>query len=224
MNGKRKVGIATVDDVRARCVMAGGDTRRKRQDGVRTLADIRDRCVIDDETGCWLWRGAMSRSTTRRVVPTSRVWLPEGMDAGGQPTITTAGRAAWVLSGRALPKGHVVWRSVCHRCDCVNPAHGTAVTRQAMHKAIAASGRLRGDPVRAAVNARNRASLLTPREIVLQAEAMFAAGCLQKDVRAALGLCGATAARIRRGVHPHSSARHGLLRGASVFAIGAYPT
>lgn len=89
-----------------------------------------------------------------------------------------------------------------------------------MHKAIAASGRLRGDPVRAAVNARNRASLLTPREIVLQAEAMFAAGCLQKDVRAALGLCGATAARIRRGVHPHSSARHGLLRGASVFTLG----
>ena len=203
---------------------AGGDTRRKRQDGVRTLADIRDRCVIDGETGCWLWRGAMSRSTTRRVVPTSRVWLPDGMAAGGQPTITTAGRAAWVLSGRALPKGHVVWRSVCHRCDCVNPAHGTAVTRQAMHKAIAASGRLRGDPVRAATNARNRASLLTPREIVLQAEAMFAAGCLQKDVRAAFGLCGATAARIRRGVHPHSSARHGLLRGASVFAIGVYPT
>ena len=189
------------------------DTRRKRQDGARTLEDLRMRCVIDAETGCWLWRGAMSRSG--RGQPTTRVWIP---DEDGSGKIMTGQRAAWILAGNPLQDGHVVWRHFCTRGDCISPHHGAAGTRQQMHAAIAASGRLRGDPRRAVVNARNRAGMLVPLEIVQRGERMFAAGALQKEVKAALGISHKSAKLIRIGAHPHSTGRDRVVAGASVFA------
>lgn len=198
------------------------DRRNTRQDGIRTLDDIKGRCVIDDETGCWLWRGAFSRSTTHHVGPTTRVWLPVDLPrVVGAGRVTTAGKAAWVLAGNPLRDGDVVWRHVCHRVDCINPAHSKAGTRQAMHKEIAASDRLKGDPRRAAVNAINRASRLTPPDVVRQAEAMFGAKMLQKDVCAKLGIQQMTARLIRTGQHPHSTNRQRVVRGASVFNLGS---
>lgn len=191
------------------------DTRRKRQDGVRTLLDLRARCVIDAETGCWLWRGAMSRH--RRGQPTTRVWLPPCV-GGGAAKIATAPRAAWLLAGKPLPDGHVVWRHHCTRADCINPYHGAAGTRQQMHAAFVADGRLRGDPHRAVVNAKNRRSTLVPVGKVRQAEAMFSAGALQKDVRSELGISANSAALIRKGLHPHSATRQQVVANASVFA------
>ena len=194
------------------------DTRRKRQDGVRTLEDLRIRCVIDAETGCWLWRGAFTISSDRRGQPTSRVWLP---DAPPGAKTGTATRAAWLLSGRPLAAGHVVWRSVCTDSACINPAHGAAGTRTAMHAAFVADGRLRGDPRRAAINARNRASLLVPVEKVRQAEAMFAAGAMQKTVRAVVGISANSAAQIRKGLHPNCSGQVRAVANASVFTMRA---
>ena len=190
------------------------DTRRKRQDGVRTLLDLRERCVIDQETGCWLWRGAMSRG---RGQPTSRVWLPSDAKAEGAGTVMVAARAAWILAGKPLQAGQVVWRSQCTRSDCINPHHGAAGTRPEMHAAFVADGRLRGDPWRAVVNAKNRRSTILPVEKVRAAEAMFAAGATHKEVRAALGMSSETAARIRDGLHPHSAGRQRVVANASVF-------
>lgn len=189
------------------------DPRRKRQDGVRTLEDLRGRCVVDAETGCWLWRGALSHGS--RGQPTTRVWLPDG-EGGG--TVATGQRAAWLLAGKTLRPGHVVWRQLCTRSDCINPQHGAAGTRPQMHAAIVASGRLRGDPRRAAINARNRLSMLVPVETVRRAERMFAAGAMQKEVVAALGISQQSAKRIRIGVHPHSAGRLCVVPAASVFA------
>lgn len=189
------------------------DTRRKRQDGVRTLEDLRIRCVIDSETGCWLWRGAMSRGD--RGNPTARVWIPSD-DGGG--TIATGQRAAWLLSGKPLDPEHVVWRHRCTRSDCINPQHGAAGTRRQMHTAIAESGRMRGDPRRAAVNSRNRQAMLLPVETVRRAEAMFAAGAMQKEVCAALGISNGSAKRIRIGAHPRCAGRVNVVANASVFA------
>lgn len=190
------------------------DTRRKRQDGVRTLEDIRSRCVIDDETGCWLWRGAMSMKRHGQGQP--RVWLP-GVDGG---VIETAARAAWLLSGRRIANGHVVWRSLCTDSKCINPEHGKSGTRTQMHAAFVADGRMRGDPIRAAINAKNRESQLVPVETVRQAEAMFAAGVMQKTVRAELGICAGVAARIRKGLHPNCASAQRVVPAASVFAWG----
>lgn len=197
-----------------------GDQRNKRSDGVRTLEDIRIRCVIDDLTGCWHWAGAMSVSKTRRIKPVSRVWLPEGL-GNGRPAIVTASKAAWVLSGRPLPDGWVVWRSKCSSFDCVNPLHARAGRRVEMGADLAASGRMKGSPDRVAANARNRMRMVTPLEKVRQAEVMFKEGALQKEVRAALGLSAETARSIRLGMHPHSSVSQRLIRGASVFTLGA---
>lgn len=196
------------------------DGRRKRTDGVRTLDDIRGRCWVNDLTGCWEWRGALSRSNTRSVSPTTRVWLPDAEQVGSG-RIVTASRAAWLLAGHSLPDDHVVWRSVCGSSQCVNPAHCSAGTRQQMHAAIAASGRLRDKPHRRAVNARNRLRMVTPLETVREAEAMFARGEMQKTVVAQLRMTAETAALIRKGLHPHSAGRLQVVRGASVFNLGA---
>lgn len=187
------------------------DPRRKRQDGVRTLSDLRSRCVIDDETGCWMWRGAMSADRTPRV------WMPLLRDAEG--ITTTGARAAWLLSGRKLPEGHVVWRRIgtCGN-ECINPLHGVCGTRQQMHAAIARDGRMKGNPLRAAVNARNRVRMMLSPEIVRLGEAMYEAGALQKEVKAALGIGNASAKKIRMRTHQHSTGRVNVVRGASVFA------
>lgn len=195
--------------------------RPRRNDGVRTLEDIRGRCRIDEETGCWIWAGAMAKSLSRQARPTSRVWLPEGLQGDGQnPTVTTAAKAAWLLSGRKLQDGQVVYRYRCADGDCCNPEHGKAGTRPEMHRFHAASDRLKGDPKRAAVNAINRRAVLKPVEVVRQAEAMFAAGVAQKEVMAELGLQQATARSIRLGTHPNCTHASRVLPMASVFAMG----
>lgn len=190
------------------------DPRRKRQDGIRTLDDLQGRCVIDRETLCWIWRGAVFRNAAGS--DTTRVWLP---DADGKGRVMTAPRAAWILSGRKLPAGHIVWRARCH-CSalCISPQHGAAGTRQDMFAAFVRDGRLRGDPRSAVINARNRMAGVVPLGVVRQAEAMFAAGALQKEVKAALGISHQTAAKIRKGIHPHSAARGvKVVANASVF-------
>ena len=191
------------------------DTRRKRQDGIRTLAGIKGRCVIEAETGCWLWRGAFSCKASGRGQPTSRVWIPGWQAKSG--TTTTAPRAAWLLAGNDLPPNGVVWRHVCRNSECINPKHGKGGTRAQMFEAFVADGRMRGDPKRAAVNAQNRRSQLVSVERVREAEAMFAAGALQKDVCAALSLGNAAAAKIRKGQHPNSSGARATIPAASVF-------
>lgn len=195
------------------------DPRRKRFDGVRTLSDIRDRCRIDAETGCWNW--SLATSTPRGCL-TPVVHLAAGALSQGQKSSTmTTVRAAWLLSGKTLPDGHVVWRQVCAAGLCVNPAHCRSGTRPEMHAAVAATGRNRGLPERAACNAISRLRMVTPIDRVRQAEAMFAAGRLQKEVREVIGMSQKTAAAIRQGTHPHSAGRQLLVRGASVFSLGA---
>lgn len=198
------------------------DVRKKRTDGVRHLEDLRLRCFIDTETGCWLWRGALSHSKTRKVSPTTRVWLPAGIHGDGAGAITTASKAAWLLSGRKLKDGHVVWRAVCNQTDCINPQHCKGVSRQQMHAEIAASNRLKGNPTRAAINAINGRASLMPVATVRQAESLFASGAMLKDVKQQLGISSDVAKRIRQGLHPHCANASRLVRGASVFALGAH--
>lgn len=183
----------------------------------RTLQDLKDRCRIDGETGCWLWSMATMVSGSS-VVPV--VHLPRQGGDRSKYTTTPAAREAWKLAGKSLPSGHVVWRHVCSGGLCINPDHCRAGTRSQMLAGVASTGRNRSKPERAAVNTRSRMLMVKPVEVVRQAEAMFAAGVLQKDVRTALSLSQKTAASIRLGQHPHSAGRQNLVRGASVFTLG----
>lgn len=190
--------------------------------GVRKLEDLRNRCAIDDETGCWHWRLAVATSRGGMV---PMVHLAAGVLPGvDRPATAPAARAAWLLSGRRLAPGHVVYRHLCEAKRCINPEHCAAGTRPQALAAVAATGRNRGKPERAVITAKARRSLVKPAEVVRQAEQMFAAGEMQKVVRAQLGLSQKTAAAIRQGRHVHSAARQGLLRGASVFTLGVPAT
>lgn len=197
--------------------MSGAERTKKPAvcSGVKALQDIYDRCIPDAETGCLLWAGAMSGG--RWAVPmvgisTQSPWRPG--------STATAMRAAWALAGRQLRRGDVVWRQVCTDKRCCNVEHLRAGPRGVMLSAVAATGRNRGKPERAVVCAKARAKMLTPVDVVRQAETMFAAGALQKDVRSALRLGQKTAAAIRENRHPNSAKRQNVVRMASVFALG----
>jgi hypothetical protein len=94
---------------------------------------------VDDETGCWLWRGGANQNGYGQITVNYKKW--------------TASRYAWLLDSGEDP-GEAF---VCHTCDtplCVNPAHlflGDAQTNSldAMKK-----GRLRSGTQR-----------LTPRDV-----------------------------------------------------------
>ena len=188
----------------------------KRYGGCKTLADILDRCRVDTETGCWLWAQCV---LSKRGTTTPVAHLGAGaLGSTGKGNSMTAAKAAWLLAGKPLEPGHVVWRHVCRAGLCVNPAHCRAGTRSEMHATVAATGRNKGTPGRAAINTINRQSMLTPIDKVRIAESMFDAGSLQKDVQAALGITQKTAAAIRLGRHPHSVGRQRLVANASVFA------
>lgn len=184
---------------------------------VQSLQGILDRCRVDDETGCWLWARA-ANAPHGRITP--MVMFHPNPQPGRKTNNMPAARAAWLLSGREVQPGHYVWRN-CLSDLCVNPAHCQAGTKAEMFGAISASGRNRGKPERRAVCERNRRHMLTPPEVVRRAEAMFSAGALQKEVRAALRMSGDTARSIRLQQHPHSTGRQHVVRGASVFTFGA---
>lgn len=194
------------------------DQRRKRADGVRKLADIKARCRIDG--ACWRWALAMSDNGKHASTRTARVHIPPGVL---RPTkyCTSAGRAAWLLSGKPLADGQVVWRTCCHD-DCCAPAHLMAGTKAEEGAWMAANGHRRGDPRRAAVNMLNvaRTQAVSAEIVASVAQQLAAGGVLQREVAAQWGLHLATVNKIARGKHLH---QRGAVRGSSVFNLGGAP-
>lgn len=188
---------------------------RHRKDGIRDLAALKGRCRIDDDTGCWVWSGAM------RSGRHPSIW---GWDyaSGAMRNMTAPKLALTLRDDKALPVGTRAYRLCCNN-HCCNPGHmrkGTPADIGAHRRAM---GLERGHPERRAVNMRNVSSRVIPRDLVQRIEAKFAAGAVQQDVVAEFGVAPKTAARIRDGLHPNCSARQGrrLVAAASVFAWGA---
>lgn len=107
--------------------------------GIRTVEDLRLRCAIDDVTGCWLWRGAISDGAPK--VHFRHPVSLERTDAKGR-------RVALILSrGEDLPRGHVAWQRVC--CDsplCVNPEHCRSGPKKEWGRWLTASGKVKNLP------------------------------------------------------------------------------
>lgn len=82
-----------------------------------TLDDIKQRCHIDEDTGCWHWRGAIANGKFPRV-------YSQNLAKAGSPMEAQTGcRAVWQLNtGKAIPKGHRVYKT-CPCPDCLNPKH-----------------------------------------------------------------------------------------------------
>ena len=82
------------------------------------LDQIKGRGRIDDETGCWLWSGAMSADEGGGRVPI--VWH--------DGRTSSALRVVYVLSGKTVRKGEIVWRK-CRHDHCLRPDHLLSGTR-----------------------------------------------------------------------------------------------
>lgn len=179
--------------------------------GVTDLQGILDRCRVDRETGCWVWSlCTVTASNGGSPVPRTTALGVSGI---------TAIRAAWLLSGRKLAAGQVVWRHQCGNALCCNPEHMKAGTRREMRQACAASGREKGLHRQIANRAKAVASA-TPAEKVRAAEALLNAGMPRKEVVQALSINRDTVRKIANGQHMHSAGRAPAVRAASVFSWG----
>lgn len=169
-------------------------TKRKCS-GIRSLEDLRIRCVIDDVTECWIY------PTVEAVDPRARVWLPPDVVNEEKGRTLTIRKAAWILAGKKLPKGHLVYGHVCVRLDCANPEHSRAASRANMGAAQAKSGRMKGDPARAITNRRNFLKQALPMERIAEVKALLSQGLQNKQVAERLDLHPTTVSRIRKGTH-----------------------
>lgn len=182
--------------------------------GIRTIEDIRQRCVID-EGGCWLWSGAM-RSQAAGRGHTPMLHLPRGV-LGERAVVTSGPRVAWLLSGKRLPTGHMVWRDCCNS-RCLNPEHLRAGTPAALGRHITRHGLIRVDPMYRARRVLQCPWKVTPPEVIRAIEADIQAGRPRKEIQAAHGVGRSLVWRVATGQHQHQRGR--LVPGASIFAMG----
>lgn len=188
--------------------------RKVQGNGVRTFEDIRLRCRVDEITGCWLWSLSMSGGETPKA------WICPGV-FGEKPRTMPAAKASWLLSGRKIEEGHVVWRVACTDARCVNPQHCIALPRAEMRRACGLRGREKGKPERAVQNWKNRASLIAPKEVVREVEKRLGEGKKQSHIAAELPVSTFLVHKIATGKQFHSSVRATPnLRGSSVFTLG----
>ena len=85
--------------------------------GIRTIEDLMARCWVDEDTGCWHFRGRQ-RCDNRPCM-----WFPP---LGKVVALGTA--IGYLRTGERPGKG-VLWRCTCQTTDCANPAHRVAGTR-----------------------------------------------------------------------------------------------
>lgn len=179
MLGKWKVGIATVDDLRARC-------------------------VTNRATHCWEWQGARQCRG-----PNAEKGMPvmHAFDhARGEKRTMSGPKAVWnIAHGRAPLPGYRVFRA-CGCTTCVNPAHMREAKNQAeigLH--LRRSGALKGREMSAAARAVLRKSheaagiVYIPDEKV---EAIRSASpeITGRELSRRLGVSEQAVSRIRRGV------------------------
>lgn len=173
----------------AACAVVYTSTKGQDNGGIRELEDIRGRCVIDDETGCWHWRGAVAANTTKSICPVA--WSP----ALGK-VVSVLRQVYEFAHPEASMIGRMVWRS-CASQDCCNPKHLLMGTRKQWGEWITKNGKRKGDPL---ASARNRKARLDSGDAILNMElAQWARESTQtgRDVAHALGVSATTISRAR---------------------------
>lgn len=188
-------------EVSARCITealnATGDLARTT--GIRTIDNLRDRCWINDITGCWHWRGALSKGTTPSM------WLPMLRQHVGLATAICA------LTTGASPKPGQIWHCTCETRFCANPAHRMAGTRSSQ---MLACGLVRSPLARARMSAGRRAKSMLSDEAV--ADIRHGTSTLRAEA-ALHGISVGHVWRIRKGTTRNIIAAPG----SSVFTLGS---
>ena len=94
-----------------------GNVRARGLAGIHTAEDLKARCWVDDDTGCWNWRGALDSNGTPSV------WLP-----ALRRRVSLGVVACWLATG-AGPLPGQAWHCTCTTQFCANPGHRTCGTR-----------------------------------------------------------------------------------------------
>ena len=183
--------------------------------GVYSLADIKARCSIN-ESECWVWGSAMS-TCGQKTGSVPSVGIPPLVLGQPRGHTMAASKAAWLMSGRSLRTGQILWRRV--GCDeaCINPQHRTAGTRAEWGAWVRANGSMRGDPERARSALAGQIANALPPKTVREIAARLAAGAKGVDLVVEFGVSPQVISKIRAGRHIH---QRGAVRGASVFSLG----
>lgn len=190
--------------------------RRTYTGAVRSLQCIKDRCRVDDITGCWLWGLYVSTGTPRAKVA-ARVRDKFGMGVAAQ----SVPRVAWLLSGRTLGDGHVVWRAGCNDKRCVNPEHMRCGTRKAHCQDLSRLGAFVRSPAQ-----KERLRRLGVERFGLSAERVeelrkaIESGATLMELQEREGVSRVTLSRIKNRKHWHDRVKTDLAPAASVFAWG----
>lgn len=186
--------------------------------GINKLSDLKGNCFINDD-GCWIWKGGYSQ---KGYLPVAHLGDQTRAAFGmtrNQRTMS-AYRAAWLLSGKSIPEGYVVYRHVCLNNQCANPAHCKTGTKAEMHTRYSESGKNKGQPNRIIANMKNRAKLFCSPEKVASIEASLAEGMTVKAIIKLHRTDGGTVRKIRAGVHPSQAQAPLVHANSSIFALG----
>jgi hypothetical protein len=184
--------------------------------GITTLEDLKGYFFIDED-GCWIWKGGYSQAGYVPVAHVSKSLLPE---LGKSQRTFSAYRAAWLLTGKKIPAGHVVYRSVCLNHKCVNPDHCKTGTKAQMHARYSASGKNKGDPHRVIVNMKNRKTQFTSAARVAEIQTSIDAGMKVRDMTALHKTDAGTIRKICAGLHPTQLGSTLAHPNSSIFTIG----
>jgi hypothetical protein len=168
-----------------------------RNDGLRDIKAFEVRCEVD-EFGCWLYRGAYGKAKKPAV------YLPDRPHSTGRPGVYTPQRAAYMLSGKRLPPGWLVYqKSMECAAGCCNPAHLTAGNRATMLRHSMRKPEVVNSPARRAQYERIRLDKAHPVELVRAAQAHLANGLHPLEVAKLTGISETTVRVIRDGRHVH---------------------
>lgn len=182
-----------------------------RNDGIKHLEDLRQRCNIDGDAGCWVWKGNMNSSG----VPS--VNLAAGV-VGPVRIVTSARRAAWLLSGRRAGENQIVYRlACCNEPRCINPMHAGVGTMGCQVRALAVRDpAAMRHPAKMAGLMRRRLEQALPAERVAMVQRALDDGATVAQAAELFGCHHETVRSIQRRQHVHQ--RKGVMRNASVFA------
>jgi hypothetical protein len=111
-------------------------TKGKDLGGIHTVEDLKERCDVDEFNDCWHYKGA-----TFNGAPVVNIYHE------GKRRALRGRRAALILAGVKIKPGYEAYaRECCKSDDCVNPDHSKQGSRAESRKALAKSGRLKGQP------------------------------------------------------------------------------
>lgn len=185
---------------------------------MRTVDEVKSRCFVEDDSACWLWRGAMSGSLPRIYGPdhtATKAALTLALESAPKTDHTEieatfpvamasqpGRRAVWhMANGKALPKGWRVY-GTCREDCCLNPEHSAAGPTAHVGLQTVKTGRFKNCMPRILANrAIGRARSKLNADLIQEIQQSSETG---QDIAARLNLGQSLVSRVRvHGVRAH---------------------